>query len=78
MKKLLVILSLISVSIYAAEMPMPANDNNSKPADGKMDSKMDHSKMHHEMDHSKMHHEKDKRAPDTKKDSPDSKTPAKD
>lgn len=74
MKKLLVILSLISVSIYAAEMPMPANDNNSKPADGKMDSKMDHSKM----DHSKMHHEKDKQAPDTKKDSPDSKTPAKD
>jgi Ni/Co efflux regulator RcnB len=74
MKKLLVILSLISVSIYAAEMPMPANDNNSKPADGKMDSKMDHSKM----DHSKMHHEKDKQAPDAKKDSPDSKTPAKD
>jgi len=30
------------------------------------------------MDHSKMHHEKDKQAPDTKKDSPDSKTPAKD
>jgi len=69
MKKLLVILSLISVSIYAAEMPMPANDNNSKPADGKMDSKMDHSKIHHK---------KDKQAPDTKKDSPDSKTPAKD